>query len=72
MRTCHGSKPIERVLGILQVEMQALPGYAGRDARKNCPENVRKQIIAVRAGREHPAKYFLEKSAWMAALDSIF
>ncbi len=66
-----GQKTIERVFGLLQDRMENLPGYCGRDERRDCPEAVRRQLDAVAAGREHPSKYFLEKSAFAAELEKI-
>lgn len=66
-----GQKTIERVFGLLQNRMEVLPGYCGRDERRDCPEVVRQQLAAVAAGREHPAKYFLSKEAFAQEVEKI-
>jgi hypothetical protein len=63
--TTPGQKTIERVFGLLQDRMEDLPGYCGRDERRDCPEKTRRQLMDVQAGREHPSKYLLEKKALM-------
>lgn len=63
--TTPGQKTVERVFGLLQNRMEDLPGYCGRDERRDCPEITRRHLMEVQAGREHPSKYFLEKKAVM-------
>ena len=75
VRFQHRTKPrgkiIERVIGLLQNEMERLPGYAGRDEIHDRFERVQEQILAVTSGREHPSKYFLSKMDWLNLLDAI-
>lgn len=63
--TTPGQKTIERVFGLLQNRMEDLPGYCGRDERRDCPEKTRRHLLEVQAGHAHPSKYFLEKKALM-------
>lgn len=70
-RTKPRGKIIERVIGLLQNQMERLPGYAGRDERHDRFERTQEQILAVTAGREHPSKYFLSKSQWLQQLDDV-
>lgn len=66
-----GAKVIERVFGLLQNRMEAVPGYCGRDERRDCPESVARQIREVTAGRAHPSAYFLSKQQWAEEVDRI-
>ena len=70
-RTKPRGKIIERVIGLLQNQMERLPGYAGRDERHDRFERVQAQILDVTSGREHPRKHFLGKAEWMQQLDKI-
>jgi len=70
-RTRPCGKIIERVIGLLQNQMERLPGYVGRDERNDRFERVQEQIRAVNAGREHPSSHFLSKSDWLRQLDQI-
>lgn len=69
--TTPGQKTIERVFGLLQDRMEDVPGYCGRDERRDCPEKTRSQLLAVQSGRVHPSKYFYEKKAWMDVISEI-
>jgi hypothetical protein len=70
-RTKPRGKVIERVIGLLQNQMERLPGYAGRDERHDRFEQTQEQILAVTSGREHPSQYFLSKGDWLQQLDAI-
>ena len=61
-------KVIERVLGLIQNQMERLPGYVGRDERNDRFERVQDQINEVRTGKIPPAKYFLSKEEWIETL----
>jgi hypothetical protein len=61
-------KVIERVLGLIQNQMERLPGYVGRDERRDRFERVQEQISEVKSGAVDPTKYFLSKEQWIAAL----
>jgi hypothetical protein len=61
-------KVIERVLGLVQNQMERLPGYVGRDERNDRFERVQDQINEVRTGKVPPTKYFLSKEEWIEAL----
>lgn len=70
-RTRPCGKIIERVIGLLQNQMERVPGYAGRDERHDRFERTQEQALAVTSGREHPSKNFLHKSDWLRQLDDI-
>lgn len=65
------SKIIERIYGAIQNRMESLPGYCGRDERKDCPEKLREQIVAIRANRVHPAAHFMHRNQWVAEIERI-
>jgi hypothetical protein len=64
-------KVIERVLGLHQNVMERLPGYVGRDEISDRFERVQEQKRLCDNGREHPNKFFLNKSQWEAELSRI-
>jgi hypothetical protein len=66
-----GKAIIERIFGLLQDRMEHIPGYTGRDMRKDCPDATKRAIDAVKAGREHPSKRFLHASQVMQLLEDI-
>ncbi len=66
--TTPRGKIIENVFGKSQNYFQSLPGYVGRNALADKYERVQKEIALVRDGKEHPAKFFLEKEEMMAKL----
>jgi hypothetical protein len=61
-------KVIERVLGLVQNQMERLPGYVGRDERNDRFERVQDQISEARGGKVHPEKHFLSKEQWIEVL----
>jgi hypothetical protein len=70
-RTKPRGKIIERVIGLMQNQMERVPGYVGRNERDDRQERVQEQIREVEAGREHPSKYFLSKIEWLQQLDAM-
>jgi hypothetical protein len=50
------SKPVEHVLEMLQRLMEPLPGYCGRDERRDCPERTKRAVADVRARRKTPSE----------------
>jgi len=66
-----GKAIIERIFGLLQDRMEHIPGYTGRDMRKDCPDATKRAIDAVKAGREHPSKRFLHASQMFQLLEDI-
>jgi len=52
-------KIIEGAFNQLQHAMDNCPGFCGRAEMKDCPEAVRQQLAAVRAGKAHPRQFFL-------------
>lgn len=61
-------KVIERVLGLVQNQMEKLPGYVGRNEQTERFERVNKQIAEAKSGGVNPAKYFLSKEEWIEEL----
>jgi hypothetical protein len=62
------SKPAELVGGLLQNLMERMPGYCGRDERRDCPEVTKRNKLAVEARRVEPHGLFLSFEAWDAEL----
>jgi hypothetical protein len=62
------SKPAELVGGLLQNLMERMPGYCGRDERRDCPEITKRNKLAVDARRIEPHGLFLSFDAWDAEL----
>jgi hypothetical protein len=65
------SKPAELVGGLLQNLMERVPGYCGRDERRDCPEDTRRNNLAVEARRVEPHGVFLSFDAWQAELGKL-
>ena len=65
------SKPAELVGGLLQNLMERMPGYCGRDERRDCPEETKKNKLAVEARRVEPHGLFLSFDAWYAELKKL-
>jgi hypothetical protein len=61
-------KVIERFYGLYQNDLQALPGYVGRNPITDRYEAVQQQIRLVKAGKAHPSEFFLDKRQMMDAL----
>lgn len=59
------AKPVERVLGLLQNRLEAVPGYAGRNEMVDRFERVHRAKLDVDARRKHPAEAgFLSAEEW--------
>lgn len=65
------SKPAELVGGLLQNLMERVPGYCGRDERRDCPEETRRNKLAVEARRIEPHGIFLSFDAWHQELEKL-
>ncbi|MGH7942461.1 MAG: hypothetical protein ACREFR_15445, partial [Limisphaerales bacterium] len=66
------TKPVERVGGMLQSLMHGIPGYCGRDERRDCPEQTKRAIDDVQARRvEHPGELFLSFQEWDERLSGL-
>jgi hypothetical protein len=61
------SKPAELVGGLLQNLMERVPGYCGRDERRDCPESTRLNKLAVER-RTEPHGLFHSFDAWEGEL----
>jgi hypothetical protein len=65
------SKPAELVGGLLQNLMERMPGYCGRDERRDSPEDTRKNKLAVESRRVEPHGLFLSFDAWNEELGKL-
>ena len=63
---------IERIYGLVQNYFQTQRGYVGRNPLTDRYELVQKQIALVKAGHEHPSKFFESKAQWMEILREVF
>ncbi len=63
----HG-KMAERVLGLLQNQMERLPGYASRNEITSPNEILRKQLLEIETGKVHPRVYLKSKEEWVTIL----
>ena len=52
-------KVVENVLGILQNQMERMPGYVGRDESKDKFERAQRDLQLIRAGHEAPEDHLL-------------
>jgi hypothetical protein len=66
------SKVVERVIGLVQDQMEAEPGYCGRDERRDCPEITKRRMDDVKFRRVHPGDHFYDGNQWEARLREIF
>jgi hypothetical protein len=65
------SKHAELVGGMLQNLMERVPGYCGRDERRDCPELTAKNKLAVESKRAEPHGIFLSFDAWESELGKL-
>jgi len=65
-------KVIERIYGKIQNDLQAQPGYVGRNPLTDRYEEVQKQLRLVKAGHVHPKEFgWLSKAQWSALLGEL-
>ena len=65
------SKPVERVIGLLQNRMEDQPGYCGRNEQVEKFERVQEHIRQVQAGKVEPSQFFLHRNEWIDRLAQI-
>lgn len=65
------SKHIEQCFNQLQYWFDRCPGYAGRDQRKQMPEQLKKQLAACEGGHNHPREFILHCSAFADRLQGV-
>lgn len=66
------SKPIERVIALLQNYMEREPGYCGRDEKVDCPERLKKIERLLVTGQARPGEVDIyEFGPWNARLREI-
>ncbi len=66
------SKVVERVIGLVQDQMEADPGYCGRDERRDCPEITKRRMDDVKFRRVYPCEHFYDGNQWERRLREIF
>src|SRR5713101_4299156 len=75
LQFCHAKLPrgkvIERVFGLLQNQLESVPGYAGRDERHDKFELVQEQLSLVRRGKAQPTDFFLSEPEYLKRLEAI-
>ena len=75
LQFCHAKLPrgkvIERVFGLLQNQLESVPGYAGRDERHDKFERVQEQLSLVRRGKAQPEDFFLSEAEYLKRLEAI-
>ena len=64
-------KVIERVLGIVQNEMERLSGYVGRNERDDRHDRVQQQISQANAGQISPSTFLMSRDEWIGALTTL-
>ena len=64
-------KVIERVLGLVQNEMERVPGYAGRNEREERHHRVQQRINQANAGQIHPSTFLMDRDQWLSALSAL-
>lgn len=64
-------KVIERVLGLVQNEMERLPGYVGRNEREDRHHRVQQKISHAAAGQIHPSTFLMGRDRWLSALSAL-
>ena len=65
------AKIIEGVLGILQNEIEPMPGYCGRNEQTEKFERLQKKLREAAAGKIEPASFLMHKDQWADALDRV-
>ncbi len=65
------AKIVERVLGLLQNQMERDMAYAGRDERHDRYERVQKHLQQVHSGRVHPAEFFMHRDELTNRMEAI-
>ena len=69
--TLPRGKPIERILGLVQNQMERQPGYAGRNEILDRYERNEKLMLAVEAKRLDPRGDFFSVDEWTSELTAI-
>ena len=75
VRFVHAKTPrakiIERVIGILQNEMEPLPGYVGRNEMVDKFERVQKKLLKAKSGKITYDSFLLSKVQWVEEIEKI-
>ncbi len=69
-RTPRG-KIVETMFNTLQHAADNVRGFCGRDERKDCPEETKKNLALVKSGHAHPRQFFLHVSEYSAHLKAV-
>lgn len=72
--TPQGKWEIEQVMGLVQNLMEGEPGYCGRDERRDRPDWIRKQLLAIesKTNPTHPSEFFYSFEQLNKRLAEIF
>ena len=65
------AKVIERIIGILQNEMEPLPGYVGRNEMTDKYERVQKKLLKAKSGKITYDSFLLSKEQWVDVLEKV-
>jgi hypothetical protein len=65
------AKTVERIIGLLQNNMEDQPGYCGRNEQVEKFEKLCKTKLDHAAGRIHPGDFVLHRDEWVARLSDI-
>jgi hypothetical protein len=66
------SKVVETVMRLVQIRMEAEPGYCGRDERRDCPAITKRHMEAVKFHHPGSEMQFYNFDQWHARLVEIF
>lgn len=75
LRIIHAKLPrakvVENIFGILQNQMERMPGYCGRDERHDKYERLQKRLLSIRAGHDEADKFLLSEEGVVDAFARI-
>lgn len=66
------AKVIERIIGLIQNESEALPGYVGRNEITDRYERIQEKLAQARLGKIPYQSFLLSKENWVRQLEQIF
>ena len=69
--TLPRGKVVERIIGLLQNEIDPLPGYVGRNEQTEKFERIQKQLRQAGAGKIAYSSFLLSKEQWLDMLERI-
>jgi len=66
------AKVVERIIGMIQNESEALPGYVGRNEITDRYERIQQKLAQARLGKIPYQSFLLSKVEWVRQLERIF